>query len=51
MLYIFEELITKVYRFKKWGGSDPYRTAEDLAYATARFFQVGGTFNNYYMVL
>ncbi|XP_042758061.1 beta-galactosidase 15 [Lactuca sativa] len=35
--------------FKSWGGSDPFRTTEDIAYATARFFQYGGTFNNYYM--
>ncbi|CAH9137509.1 unnamed protein product [Cuscuta epithymum] len=35
--------------FKNWGGKDPYRTAEDLAYAVARFFQRGGTFQNYYM--
>lgn len=37
-------------RFKTWGSSEPYRKTEDLAYATARFFQTGGTFNNYYMV-
>ncbi|KAI3714480.1 hypothetical protein L6452_21434 [Arctium lappa] len=35
--------------YKTWGGSDPMRTAEDLAYAAARFFQLGGTFQNYYM--
>ncbi|CAH9077021.1 unnamed protein product [Cuscuta europaea] len=35
--------------FKNWGGKDPYRTAEDVAYAVARFFQRGGTFQNYYM--
>ncbi|CAI9100770.1 OLC1v1037937C1 [Oldenlandia corymbosa var. corymbosa] len=35
--------------FKSWGGSDPYRTAEDVAYAVARFFQTGGSFQNYYM--
>ncbi|KAI3802823.1 hypothetical protein L1987_30966 [Smallanthus sonchifolius] len=35
--------------FKTWGGSDPLRTSEDLAFATARFFQLGGTLNNYYM--
>ncbi|KAI3458993.1 hypothetical protein Pfo_015656 [Paulownia fortunei] len=35
--------------FKNWGGTDPYRTAEDLAFAVARFFQLGGTFQNYYM--
>ncbi|KAL3532723.1 hypothetical protein ACH5RR_006244 [Cinchona calisaya] len=35
--------------FKSWGGPDPYRTAEDVAYAVARFFQTGGSFQNYYM--
>ncbi|KAJ0030611.1 hypothetical protein Pint_13540 [Pistacia integerrima] len=35
--------------FKSWGGKDPPRTAEDLAFSVARFFQTGGTFQNYYM--
>ncbi|KAL0541673.1 hypothetical protein IC582_021728 [Cucumis melo] len=35
--------------FKKWGDKDPYRTAEDVAFSVARFFQTGGVFNNYYM--
>ncbi|XP_043690636.1 beta-galactosidase 15 [Telopea speciosissima] len=35
--------------FKNWGGKDPHRTAEDLSYSVARFFQTGGTFQNYYM--
>ncbi|KAL0558579.1 hypothetical protein IC582_003156 [Cucumis melo] len=35
--------------FKSWGGSDPVRTPEDLAFSVARFFQLGGTFQNYYM--
>nr|GMC54665.1 beta-galactosidase 15-like [Ipomoea batatas] len=35
--------------FKSWGGKDPYRTAEDLAYSVPRFIQLGGTFQNYYM--
>ncbi|KAJ4825001.1 Beta-galactosidase 15 [Turnera subulata] len=35
--------------FKNWGGKDPHRTAEDVAFAVARFFQLGGTFQNYYM--
>ncbi|GLT70568.1 hypothetical protein SLA2020_426400 [Shorea laevis] len=30
--------------FKGWGGKDPYRTAEDVAFAVARFFQAGGVF-------
>jgi hypothetical protein len=33
-----------------WGGKDPYRAAEDVAFAVARFFQAGGVFQNYYMV-
>ncbi|KAF9591891.1 hypothetical protein IFM89_009499, partial [Coptis chinensis] len=37
--------------FKNWGGKDPHRTAEDVKYAVARFFQCGGTFQNYYMVV
>ncbi|CAM8981567.1 unnamed protein product [Rhodiola kirilowii] len=35
--------------FKNWGAPDPKRTAEDLAFAVARFFQTGGTLQNYYM--
>ncbi|KAG4167255.1 hypothetical protein ERO13_A13G184350v2 [Gossypium hirsutum] len=35
--------------FKSWGGADPLRTPEDLAYSVARFFQKGGTLQNYYM--
>ncbi|KAK9937828.1 hypothetical protein M0R45_014596 [Rubus argutus] len=35
--------------FKDWGMQDPHRTAEDLAFAVARFFQLNGTFQNYYM--
>ncbi|CAK7352364.1 unnamed protein product [Dovyalis caffra] len=35
--------------FKKWGQKDPHRTAEDLAFAVARFFQYGGVLQNYYM--
>ncbi|KAL0558348.1 hypothetical protein IC582_002910 [Cucumis melo] len=35
--------------FKKWGDKDPYRSAEDVAFSVARFFQSGGVFNNYYM--
>ena len=35
--------------FGNWGGKDPFRTAEDLAFSVARFFQLGGVFNNYYM--
>ncbi|KAK6943932.1 D-galactoside/L-rhamnose binding SUEL lectin domain [Dillenia turbinata] len=35
--------------FKGWGDRDPHRTAEDVAFAVARFFQYSGTFQNYYM--
>ncbi|CAF2058402.1 unnamed protein product, partial [Brassica napus] len=35
--------------FKQWGGKNPHRTTEDVAFSFARFFQRGGTFNNYYM--
>ncbi|KAK3183778.1 hypothetical protein Dsin_031064 [Dipteronia sinensis] len=35
--------------FKSWGGAIPHRTAEDVAFAVERFFQTGGTFQNYYM--
>ncbi|KAL0410015.1 UNVERIFIED_CONTAM: Beta-galactosidase 15 [Sesamum latifolium] len=35
--------------YKNWGGKDPQRTPEDLAFAVARFFQYGGTLQNYYM--
>ncbi|XP_019151747.1 PREDICTED: beta-galactosidase 15-like [Ipomoea nil] len=35
--------------FKNWGDGDPHRPAEDLAFAVARFFQYGGSLQNYYM--
>ncbi|XP_048321306.2 beta-galactosidase 7 [Ziziphus jujuba] len=35
--------------FKNWGSQDPHRTARDVAFAVARFFQFGGTLQNYYM--
>ncbi|CAI9782706.1 unnamed protein product [Fraxinus pennsylvanica] len=35
--------------FKNWGGPDPLRTAEDVAFAVARFYQNGGALQNYYM--
>ncbi|XP_022888073.1 beta-galactosidase 15-like [Olea europaea var. sylvestris] len=35
--------------FKNWGGLDPHRTAEDVAFAVARFYQNGGAVQNYYM--
>ncbi|KAL2530667.1 Beta-galactosidase 7 [Forsythia ovata] len=35
--------------FKNWGGLDPKRTAEDVAFAVARFYQNGGSLQNYYM--
>ncbi|XP_058729818.1 beta-galactosidase 8-like isoform X2 [Vicia villosa] len=35
--------------FFAFGEAVPYRPVEDLAFAVARFFQRGGTFQNYYM--
>ncbi|XP_050226309.1 beta-galactosidase 8-like [Mercurialis annua] len=35
--------------FLAFGYAVPYRPVEDLAFAVARFFQTGGTFQNYYM--
>ncbi|XP_077245167.1 beta-galactosidase 8 isoform X2 [Tasmannia lanceolata] len=35
--------------FLSFGGGIPYRPVEDIAFAVARFFQRGGTFQNYYM--
>ncbi|XP_058078737.1 beta-galactosidase 15-like [Magnolia sinica] len=35
--------------FKSWGERDPHRRAEDVAFAVARFYQRGGTIQNYYM--
>ncbi|EYU18852.1 hypothetical protein ABFS82_04G192500 [Erythranthe guttata] len=35
--------------FSAFGDSLPYRPTEDLAFAVARFYQLGGTFQNYYM--
>ncbi|KAB1218638.1 Beta-galactosidase 7 [Morella rubra] len=35
--------------FMTWGSKNPHRTAEDVAFSVARFFQTGGVFNNYYM--
>lgn len=35
--------------FASWGGRLPHRPAEDLAFAVARFFERGGSFQNYYM--
>lgn len=35
--------------FLSFGGSLPYRPPEDVAFSVARFYQRGGTFQNYYM--
>ncbi|KAJ8751435.1 hypothetical protein K2173_016643 [Erythroxylum novogranatense] len=35
--------------FLSFGGAAPYRPVEDIAFAVARFYQLGGTFQNYYM--
>lgn len=38
-------------RLLSFGGAVRFRPVEDIAFAVARFFQRGGTFQNYYMVL
>ncbi|KAK4408936.1 Beta-galactosidase 8 [Sesamum angolense] len=35
--------------FSSFGDPLPYRPVEDLAFSVARFYQLGGTFQNYYM--
>ncbi|KAL3512977.1 hypothetical protein ACH5RR_025694 [Cinchona calisaya] len=35
--------------FKTFGSRDPHRPVEDVAYSVARFFQKGGSLQNYYM--
>lgn len=35
--------------FKTFGSTDPHRPVEDVAFAVARFFQKGGSMQNYYM--
>ncbi|KAI3791098.1 hypothetical protein L2E82_04702 [Cichorium intybus] len=35
--------------YTNWGGRLPHRPVEDLAFAVARFYQRGGSFQNYYM--
>ncbi|XP_075486733.1 beta-galactosidase 6-like [Primulina tabacum] len=35
--------------FLAFGYAVPFRPVEDLAFAVARFFEMGGTFQNYYM--
>ncbi|XP_057787718.1 beta-galactosidase 10 [Salvia miltiorrhiza] len=35
--------------FKTFGASDPHRPPEDVAFSVARFFQKGGSLQNYYM--
>nr|GEU82315.1 ribonuclease H-like domain, reverse transcriptase, RNA-dependent DNA polymerase [Tanacetum cinerariifolium] len=42
-------LIFMVARFTVFGGTVPYRPAEDLAFCVAKFIQTGGSFINYYM--
>ncbi|GAV60272.1 Glyco_hydro_35 domain-containing protein/Gal_Lectin domain-containing protein [Cephalotus follicularis] len=35
--------------FKTFGGRDPHRPVEDVAFSVAHFFQKGGSVQNYYM--
>ncbi|KAG5560535.1 hypothetical protein RHGRI_003753 [Rhododendron griersonianum] len=44
-----KEELSGTFRFLVFGGVVPYRPVEDIAFAVARFFQRGGTFQNYYM--
>ncbi|KAG5117432.1 hypothetical protein JHK84_043545 [Glycine max] len=37
--------------YTQWGERLPHRPVEDLAFAVACFFQRGGSFQNYYMIL
>ncbi|RWW34796.1 hypothetical protein GW17_00000417 [Ensete ventricosum] len=39
------------FRYASWGGRVPHRPVKDNAFAVARFFQRGGSFHNYYMVV
>ncbi|KAL5982776.1 Beta-galactosidase 10 [Asimina triloba] len=45
------DTIKKLYcsRFKTFGARDPHRPPEDVAYSVARFFQKGGSIQNYYV--
>lgn len=43
-------MLTGVDRYADWGGALPHRPAEDSAFAVARFYQRGGSLQNYYMV-
>lgn len=35
--------------FQSFGGLKPHRPVQDIAFAVARFYETGGTFQNYYM--
>ena len=39
-----------MYRYADWGEALPHRPAQDSAFAVARFYQRGGSLQNYYMV-
>jgi hypothetical protein len=39
-----------IYRYRVFGDPPSQRSAEDIAFAVARFFSVGGSMVNYYMV-
>jgi hypothetical protein len=45
-------LVTEIcaIRFKAWDKPDFHRSAEDIAFAVAMFFQKRGSVQNYYMV-
>lgn len=53
---VFRSIKNKHYKFfycryAYWGGRVPHRPVKDNSFAVARFFQRGGSFHNYYMVI
>lgn len=40
-----------IIRFKAWDKPDFHRSAEDIAFSVAMFFQTRGSLQNYYMVI
>jgi hypothetical protein len=44
-------VVLDLYRYRVFGDPPSQRSAEDIAFSVARFFSVGGTMANYYMVV
>lgn len=49
--YIYLDIAKFSNRFKAWDKPDFHRSAEDIAFAVAMFFQKRGSVHNYYMVI